>query len=249
MHTITSAIPAGCTGGVPPVLSQACTSPMPQPPACTDYTYSAWGACLNGMQTRTVMNSLPAGCSVVNPVLSQSCIPATQETYPPTTTPTHTMLTIIKTEIQSNLPLPGSPRTRIFGIKLIPNADGTGDVVFNGANGNHLDVAVTGDAANLSPFICVLTDGTTVYSVTSASFGTRSFNFSDNVLAVSPVTSKTLFVDCDTTHFTTSGDHIQAALTRTFDFISWGDAVTNNYTGQGVYVIPNSLVGSTFSTP
>jgi HYDIN/CFA65/VesB-like, Ig-like domain len=40
--------------------------------ACT-YTYSEWGACQpDGTQTRTVLTSLPAGCTGT-PVLSQSC--------------------------------------------------------------------------------------------------------------------------------------------------------------------------------
>lgn len=38
---------------------------------CT-YTYSAWGACVNGTQTRTVISSTPSGCTGI-PVLSQTC--------------------------------------------------------------------------------------------------------------------------------------------------------------------------------
>jgi mono/diheme cytochrome c family protein len=41
------------------------------PPSCT-YTYSAWGACQNGSQARTVTSSAPAGCTGI-PVLAQSC--------------------------------------------------------------------------------------------------------------------------------------------------------------------------------
>ncbi len=42
--------------------------------ACT-YTYSAWGSCQsNGMQSRTVVTSTPAGCTGTT-VLSQSCTP------------------------------------------------------------------------------------------------------------------------------------------------------------------------------
>jgi mono/diheme cytochrome c family protein len=46
-------------------------STTPPPAACT-YTYSAWGTCQSGTQTRTVVSSTPAGCTGT-PVLSQSC--------------------------------------------------------------------------------------------------------------------------------------------------------------------------------
>ena len=54
----------------------------PPPPACV-YTYSAWGACVNGVQTRTVTSVSPANC-VGTPVLSQACtvvVPASDTTY------------------------------------------------------------------------------------------------------------------------------------------------------------------------
>jgi hypothetical protein len=40
---------------------------------CTSFSYSAWSACTNGRQTRTVLSSYPAGCTGGTPVLSQSC--------------------------------------------------------------------------------------------------------------------------------------------------------------------------------
>jgi len=40
---------------------------------CTSWTYSDWSSCSNGTQTRTVVSSLPSGCSGGSPVLSQSC--------------------------------------------------------------------------------------------------------------------------------------------------------------------------------
>jgi hypothetical protein len=43
------------------------------PVTCTSFTYSAWGTCTNGTQTRTVTASSPTGCTGGNPVLSQSC--------------------------------------------------------------------------------------------------------------------------------------------------------------------------------
>ncbi|MEI8361114.1 MAG: fibronectin type III domain-containing protein [bacterium] len=41
--------------------------------ACTSWTYSVWTSCMAGKQSRTVMTSLPSGCSGGTPVLTQSC--------------------------------------------------------------------------------------------------------------------------------------------------------------------------------
>ena len=57
-----SALGVGYGGNVPP-----------PPTACT-YTYSAWGACVNGLQTRTVTSATPAGCTGT-PILTQACVP------------------------------------------------------------------------------------------------------------------------------------------------------------------------------
>lgn len=41
---------------------------------CTSFTYSSWGDCQSsGIQTRTVLTSLPAGCVGGNPITSRSC--------------------------------------------------------------------------------------------------------------------------------------------------------------------------------
>jgi len=42
-------------------------------PPCTSWTYSEWGTCSDGQQTRIVLSSLPAGCLGGSPILSQSC--------------------------------------------------------------------------------------------------------------------------------------------------------------------------------
>lgn len=43
------------------------------PTACTEWTYSAWGPCVNGVQTRTA-TGIPAGCTGLAPgPLTQSC--------------------------------------------------------------------------------------------------------------------------------------------------------------------------------
>ena len=47
---------------------QAISTPQP----CT-YTYSAWGPCVNGTQTRTVISAVPTGCTGT-PILTQSCV-------------------------------------------------------------------------------------------------------------------------------------------------------------------------------
>lgn len=49
---------------------------VPPPPTCTSFTYSEWGACTNGQQTRTALSSSPEGCTDGEPVLTQSCAPS-----------------------------------------------------------------------------------------------------------------------------------------------------------------------------
>lgn len=46
------------------------------PPACTDSVLSAWSACLDGQQTRTVIENIPPGCTgtpPTPPTLSRAC--------------------------------------------------------------------------------------------------------------------------------------------------------------------------------
>ncbi len=40
---------------------------------CSSWTYSNWGQCANGIQTRTIISSQPSGCVEGNPVTTQSC--------------------------------------------------------------------------------------------------------------------------------------------------------------------------------
>ena len=81
-RTLTSSLPAGCTGGTP-LLSQSCTY-VPPTTACTSFTYSAWGTCQsNSTQSRTVVSSSPAGCTGGTPALTQACV-----YVPPVTTVT-----------------------------------------------------------------------------------------------------------------------------------------------------------------
>jgi len=73
-RTVTSSLPAGCSGGVAPILTQSC---VVIPVLCTSYIYSAWSTCVNNVQTRTVTGYLPSGCSgtiSTPPVLTQACI-------------------------------------------------------------------------------------------------------------------------------------------------------------------------------
>ena len=74
-RTVLSSSPSDCADGGPdesPVLTQRCNY-VPPTDSCTSFTYSAWGTCTNGTQTRTVTSSSPSGCTGGNPVLSQSC--------------------------------------------------------------------------------------------------------------------------------------------------------------------------------
>jgi len=43
------------------------------PETCTDFTYSEWGECVEGVKTRTATSALPEGCEGGSPVLSGSC--------------------------------------------------------------------------------------------------------------------------------------------------------------------------------
>ena len=51
-------------------------------PVCSAFTYSAWGACVSGQQTRTVTAAAPAGCTGGSPVLTQACVPVTVSVAP-----------------------------------------------------------------------------------------------------------------------------------------------------------------------
>lgn len=41
--------------------------------SCLSFTYTDWGSCENGIQTRTVVSRSPSGCAGGSPILSQNC--------------------------------------------------------------------------------------------------------------------------------------------------------------------------------
>ncbi len=51
-------------------IPTSCSVP---PSTCSVFTYSAWGTCSSGSQSRTVSTSLPSGCTGGSPILTQSC--------------------------------------------------------------------------------------------------------------------------------------------------------------------------------
>ncbi len=115
------------------------------PSACT-YTYGPWSACVNGVQTRTVVSTSPSGCTGT-PVLKQACtVPQTACTAP-TVKPTTTC-----------------------------NLDGTANITWDwtpgvsGATGYQIDVS---KSSSFSPLV-VATDKVTetVYAMTSQTVGT-----------------------------------------------------------------------------
>ncbi|MBA4373057.1 MAG: hypothetical protein C0402_09395 [Thermodesulfovibrio sp.] len=73
-RTVATKSPAGCTGNpAASLLTQACVY-VPPVTACTSFTYSGWSACqTNNTQTRSVVSSLPAGCTGGTPLLTQIC--------------------------------------------------------------------------------------------------------------------------------------------------------------------------------
>ena len=73
LATIGSQIPVSATQTS--TISPPSPTPAPtQVPACTSFTYSAWGACqANSTQSRTTISTYPQGCTGGSPALSQSC--------------------------------------------------------------------------------------------------------------------------------------------------------------------------------
>lgn len=73
---VISSLPSGCFSDGPdggPVLRQSCGNSEQPTNACTSFTYSAWGTCTDGSQSRTVKSSSPSGCTGGSPVLTQDC--------------------------------------------------------------------------------------------------------------------------------------------------------------------------------
>jgi hypothetical protein len=61
-RTVLSSYPTGCTGGTPS-LSESCKYvPPTTTPICTSFTYSDWGQCINGQQSRSILSRYPANC-------------------------------------------------------------------------------------------------------------------------------------------------------------------------------------------
>ena len=91
---------------------------------CTSFTYSAWSTCINGIQTRTVTSSFPAGCTGGNPILTQTCTPLCTEsdwiyTLSPTVCPSTGLQTKTWTKIGSCSGGVNHPSTEI--ISCTPN--------------------------------------------------------------------------------------------------------------------------------
>ena len=63
------AIGASTTGGD---IGYYGSMPPPPPPGPCFYTYSAWGPCVNGIKTRTVISAFPSGCTGT-PILTDTC--------------------------------------------------------------------------------------------------------------------------------------------------------------------------------
>ncbi|MFA4817209.1 MAG: cohesin domain-containing protein [Parcubacteria group bacterium] len=71
-RSITSSLPAGCTGGSP-ITEESCIY-TPPTVTCTDFTYSAYGDCQsNGKQSRSITSSSPQGCTGGNSVTTLDC--------------------------------------------------------------------------------------------------------------------------------------------------------------------------------
>ena len=50
--------------------------------SCTNYTYTEWSECINKTQTRTILTSLPTGCTDKSTaILKQPCTPGCTENW------------------------------------------------------------------------------------------------------------------------------------------------------------------------
>jgi len=89
-----SCTPSGGGGGT---SGGTTTTTTTTPVTCTSWTYSSWGTCsASGQQTRTIVSSLPSGCTGGSPATSQACTPTPttpEEETTPTTTETPTTVT------------------------------------------------------------------------------------------------------------------------------------------------------------
>lgn len=63
--------------------------------SCTSFTYSSWGSCSNGIQSRTVLTSSPNSCTGGNPELTKNC--STSSTSTNTTTKVVTKIVYVST--------------------------------------------------------------------------------------------------------------------------------------------------------
>jgi len=71
-YSSSGACSSACSGGA--CKSRTVTVEDAKPPTCS-YTYSTWGACVNGVQNRNITSRSPDGCSGGSPVLNQNCTP------------------------------------------------------------------------------------------------------------------------------------------------------------------------------
>ena len=69
------------------------------PNTCTSFTYSSWGTCSGGTQTRTVSTQTPESCSGGSPALTQSCTTGSTSTSTSTSTNSATQITKTVTRI------------------------------------------------------------------------------------------------------------------------------------------------------
>lgn len=67
---------ASHTEVTPPLIAVGTTtiSSYTLPDICTSFTYSDWSTCTNNVQTRTIVDETPDGCTGGGPELSQSCV-------------------------------------------------------------------------------------------------------------------------------------------------------------------------------
>lgn len=126
-----------CTGPYPNCIAEQCVSGS----LCTSFTYSGFGPCVSGSQSRTLLSSSPCGCTGGTPALTQACStnppsvslasPANNSNHlvstgiPINATASDADGTITKVEFYQDAALLGTDLTSPYSLTWLPIVEGT----------------------------------------------------------------------------------------------------------------------------
>ncbi len=130
------------------------TVPGTGDPSCTSWTYSAWGPCINGYQTRNATGT-PSGCNSFPPqTLIQACSTAT--TLPVVTTTSITSLTTNSVSTGGNVTSDGGTSVTSRGVVWSTSQNPTISLVTKTSNGSGVGSfvsSVTGLTSNTTYYL------------------------------------------------------------------------------------------------